>query len=83
MNFEFDLLLKVTEISEEAGFPISFVRGASAEMADFIINISDDEMLGLKVNPVLAQKPLSIFPQNDPISLEELKIMLSEVRSHA
>jgi hypothetical protein len=78
-SYEFDMMLKLREVVESVGYKLSVVHGAKDKpnMADFIINVTEDSMLGLKMNSVLADKPFRIFPDGQFVSLDEIKKVLT------
>jgi hypothetical protein len=73
--------LKLSEVAKKHGFSVSVTGGGSdgkGDFADFIININDDNMLGLKLNPALAVKPFQIFPYGKDAGLDDIDEVLGE-----
>lgn len=77
INYEFHMMQKLREVVERNGYNLSVVQGArnNPGMADFIINLSSEEMVGLKMNPPMANKPFKLFPFGNDLTLHELEAL--------
>jgi hypothetical protein len=71
-------------VASKHGFSVSTVAGhrgiksSKTEFADFIINLDEANMIGLKLNVPLAVKPFQLFPFEKYIGLDELDELLQD-----
>jgi len=78
MNFEEikwkeEMYTNLRRVARKHGFTVSTVgHGSKGEFADFIVNIDDNNMMGLKLNTPLAVKPFQLFPYEKHMGLDEI-----------
>lgn len=72
LDYKFEMYCKVSEIANKYRFTASMLGGAVPNLADMVIHINDENMIGIKLNPPLSKKPLSLYPYGLELNLDEL-----------
>lgn len=72
MEWDMQMYNQVRAIARKHNFTTSMVKGNSENMADLIVHVDDESMIGLKINPPLSVKPLTLFPYGKPLGIDEL-----------
>jgi hypothetical protein len=60
------------KVVRKHGFMVGVTQNRGGEFADFIINIDEANMMGLKLNPALAVKPFKLFPYDKDMGLDDI-----------
>jgi len=60
------------KVARKHGFMVGASPNRGGEFADFIINIDEANMMGLKLNPALSVKPFRLFPRNEDMGLDDI-----------
>jgi hypothetical protein len=60
------------KVARKYGFMVAVTQNRGGDFADFIINIDEANMMGLKLNPALAVKPFKLFPYDKDMGLDDI-----------
>ena len=71
-----EMYRNLRKVARKFEFNVSAVGSNKGEFAEFIINIDEANMMGLKLNPALAVKPFQIFPYGKDVGLDEIEELL-------
>jgi|SRR3954453_6555576 hypothetical protein len=63
---------QLRKVARKYGFMVAVTQNRGGEFADFIINIDESNMMGLKLNPALSVKPFSLFPYDKHMGLDDI-----------
>ncbi|GAB6499988.1 hypothetical protein bcgnr5369_67880 [Bacillus cereus] len=76
-TFQHKLMMKLDEEVEKKGYSLSVISGSDGvTMAQYVITIDEESMVGISVNPPMATKPFTLFPYNQLVTLEEVLELL-------
>ncbi|MBM7572348.1 hypothetical protein [Aquibacillus albus] len=73
------LIDKLIDMADKHNIEYSVPSGGSTKnsgFADFIFKMEEDLMLGVQLAPVGSVKPLSTFPDGQPMTFEDMDNML-------
>jgi len=60
------------KVARKHGFMVGASPNRRGEFADFVINIDEANMMGLKLNPALSVKPFRLFPYDKDMGLDDI-----------
>jgi hypothetical protein len=60
------------KVARKHGFMVGASPNRGGDFADFIINIDEANMMGLKLNPALSVKPFKLFPYDKDMGLDDI-----------
>jgi hypothetical protein len=78
LHWHDEMYRQLRGLASKHGFTISTISSHDMNFADFIINLDEANMIGLKLNVPLAVKPFQLFPFEKYIGLDELDELLED-----
>src|SRR6476660_1733166 len=72
LDWHEQMYTNLRKVARKHGFMVAVTQNRGGDFADFIININERDMMGLKLKPALSVKPFSIFPYDKDMGLDEL-----------
>lgn len=75
-----EIYLELSEVAKKYGFFVNIPskNKEGDDYANFIINLNDNSMLGLKLTPLLSEKPFEIYPYGKIVGFAEIEDMLKD-----
>lgn len=82
MHWHDNMHRQLRQTARKHGFTVKTLHkwneNEKGEFADFVIDIDQGNMLGLKLMPALSVKPFEIFPYGKPVGLDDLDEVLAD-----
>jgi|SRR3954466_5148913 hypothetical protein len=73
METKFQMYNKISKIASKYSFTTSFFgNNENSKMADFVVHVDDYCLIGLKMKTTTSKKPLTLYPFEMAIDLEQL-----------